>query len=108
MGPEVDSTIDQGTVGFTNKLIKYTSKVCNSCSTAVEHMPRNQEVIISNPPGCRAFFSSVSFSHSVTQWCVLNRVPRGSAFFRKKWLLSCVAWGETSLISTGLAKEDTG
>ena len=45
----------------------------------------------------------------VTQWSVLNQVPRGGAtplIFRKKWMLRCGAWGETSLKSTELAKKN--
>ena len=44
------------------------------CSTTVVHTPRDREVVDSNPAGCWAFFSSLSFSVSfcIFQWCVLN------------------------------------
>ena len=41
-----------------NRLDKF--KQCSSCSTAVEHTPRDREVVDSNPAGCWAFFSSLS------------------------------------------------
>ena len=49
------------------------------------------------------------FSLSITQQDVLNQVPQGGAalliFLNKKWMLSCAAWGKTSIIWTDLAKK---
>ena len=54
-------------------------------STAVEQMPRNLEVMGSNPPGYWAFSSSSFFSFHffslslptlLHQWSVLNQVPQ--------------------------------
>ena len=46
----------------------------SGCITAVEHTPHDREVVGSNPAGCWAFFSSLSY-----QKCVLNQVPCGGA-----------------------------
>ena len=83
-------------LGSVNKLILYTSTnhyltltpgliviilfrgLGSSCSTAVERMPHDKEAVGSNPAGSR-FFLSFSVSHSINQWCVLNRVPHRGA-----------------------------
>ena len=45
------------------------------CGTAVEHTPRDKDVMGLNPAGCWAFlFSSLSYQQSV-----LNQVPPGGS-----------------------------
>ena len=68
----------------------------------VAHQTTDWEVLGSIPARSRVFFSTVSY-----QKCVLNKVPRGGAtqliFLHK--MLSCTAWGETSLIGKVIAKK---
>ena len=54
----------------------------SGCSTGVEHTPRDREVMGSNPAGCWAFFSTLSFSEylSIHQWRDLNPVPQAKQF----------------------------
>ena len=48
----------------------------SSCSTAIEHMPRDREVVGSNPDGCWAFFSllflSLYLSLSISGVCLIR------------------------------------
>ena len=66
----------------------------SGCSTAVEHTHVEQ-----NSRG-RGFYSS-------RRQRVLNQVPQRGAtlliFCSKKWMLSCVAWGETGIICKDLS-----
>ena len=50
----------------------------HGCSTAVDHMPRNQEVVGVDAAGYWAFFL-LSFPTFLQQWSVLNQVPQGGA-----------------------------
>ena len=59
--------------GFCTDIIK------RLCSTVVEHMPHNQEVVHLSPARCWAFFLLLSFSTFLHQWSVLNQVPQGGA-----------------------------
>ena len=68
---------------YTNRFeyVKYLLSLGSSCSTAIEHMLHDREVMGSNPVGCWVF-SSLPY-----QWCILNQVPHGGAtlliFFKK-------------------------
>ena len=68
-------------------------KVGFGCGTAVEHTPRNLDVVGSNPAGCWAFLflllllsiSSLSLPTFLHHWIVLNQVPQ-----KEIHLLLCV------------------
>ena len=60
--------------------------------TASEHTPSNQEVV-DWPTGCWAFIFLSS------QLCVLKQVLIG-VIFLEKIMVSCAAWGKTSLKNT--------
>ena len=58
--------------------------VLRGCSTAVEHMPRNLEVVGLNPARCWAYFLLffsflLSLPTYLHKWSDLNQVPQGGA-----------------------------
>ena len=72
---------------FIRSLLIY-KQVASGCSTAVEHMPQDREIVCSNPSGSGAFFASLSY-----QKLIVNQVPHGGAslliFLFKKY--TCLA-----------------
>ena len=93
----------QGCFLYLPSILSRIAVLGSRCSTAIEWSG-----------GCefesRSFFTSLSFSHSVSLWCVHSQVPWGGAtpliFRREKWMLRCAAWGKTSLISTKWGKKN--
>ena len=91
----------QGCFLYLPSILSRMAVLGSRCSTAIEWSG-----------GCefesRSFFTSLSFSHSVSLWCVHSQVPWGGEtpliFRREKWMLRCAAGGNTSLISTNWGK----
>ena len=67
----------------------------SGCSTVVEHMPRDREIMGSNTVGYWAFFSSLISPIWIVSWR-----RNSSEFPIKNILLISAAWGKASLLGT--------
>ena len=82
------------------EMAKRKMKKGSGCSTAVEHMPRDREVMSSNPTGCWAFSFLCLISSAFLIWSLMQ-VQHYWLSFK---MLSHAAWGKASFICTDWAK----